>query len=686
MSKALHHTLSFFVVCFALVFAGCDQSEKSSTQNTSTPLAENAYLNHSDSARYVGMNTCKQCHQSIYESFIQTGMGRSFDIASSKKTSASFKNSSIYDPFLNMHYKSFLSGDSMYMCEYRLTGKDTVYKRQEQVNFIVGSGQHTNSHIQSVNGYLNQMPMTYYTQKQTWDMPPGFESGVNTRFTRKIGLECMSCHNGYPGFVMGSENKYKSVPNGIDCERCHGPGSIHVHQKMSGNIIDTSKYIDYSIVNPSKLPIDLQFDICQRCHLQGNAVLKNEHSFFDFKPGMKLNDFMSVFLPKYKNADDEFIMASHADRLKQSACFIKSFEKNEKTSALKPHKGALTCITCHNPHVSVKETNTNQFNNACKNCHTANASGEAKKILVPSRTCFKPNEKNANCVSCHMPSSGSIDIPHVSVHDHYIRKPLTKTDKNKIKEFIGLFAINDKSPDALTRALAYLQQYEKFEQKPQYLDSAATILKADKNNSEKNIHAFIKLYFLQKNYRAIIQLIEATGEQKCYTQLFIKKRYDNKDGWASYQIAEAYMNVDQQFNSANFNKALKWLAKACQLANYNLEFKVKYGNTLALLNMIEPAKQQFESVLKEHPKNISAITNLGYIYLTEGKEKEAINLYMKGLQFDPDYEPLLMNIAGYYAYKKQYKTAITYLNQILSKNPSNAKAKQALKQIQLVNS
>ena len=100
-----------------------------------------------------------------------------------------------------------------------------------------------------------------------------------------------------------------------------------------------------------------QFDICQRCHLQGNTVLKEGKSFYDFLPGQKLSDYMSVFLPKYKNADDEFIMASHADRLKQSACFIKSYEKSGNANALKPYKDALTCISCHNPHLSVKETN-----------------------------------------------------------------------------------------------------------------------------------------------------------------------------------------------------------------------------------------------------------------------------------------------------------------------------------------
>ena len=69
---------------------------------------------------------------------------------------------------------------------------------------------------------------------------------------------------------------------GLIVERCHGPGEIHVEQKLAGNIVDTSKYIDYTIVNPSKLPLDLQFDVCQRCHLQGTVVLTNGSTFNDF--------------------------------------------------------------------------------------------------------------------------------------------------------------------------------------------------------------------------------------------------------------------------------------------------------------------------------------------------------------------------------------------------------------------
>jgi tetratricopeptide (TPR) repeat protein len=629
------------------------------------------YLNHSDSAKYVGINTCKLCHQDIYNTFIKTGMGKSFDVASKTKSSGDYHNSVIYDKIGDFYYKAFWENDSLRFLEYRLQGRDTIYKRLETVNYIVGSGQHTNSHIQSVNGYLNQMPMTFYTQKKKWDLPPGFEDGHNSRFMRKIGLECMSCHNNYPEFVLGSENKFTAVPEGINCERCHGPGSIHVAERQTGSRIDTSKYIDYSIVNPAKLSIDAQFDICQRCHLQGNTVLKEGKSFYDFKPGMKLSDYMTVFLPKYKNADDEFIMASHADRLKQSKCFMKSMEnaKANHTNSLKPYKDAMTCVTCHNPHVSVRETNPNVFNDACNSCHN-----ETRKSKI---SCSKKGiTKISNCVNCHMPKSGSIDIPHVTVHDHYIRKPLTNTDKKGIKEFIGLYAINEKNPSSITKAKAYLNQFEKFENKSYYLDSALIYLK-DKTETDikTNLEPLVQLYFIKNDFNKIATYTNKLSDQTILNTLLIKKSYSNDHAWTSYRIGEAFYNL------GDLQRAINYYKKAVDLAPFVLDFKNKYGSALAAKGLLPNAEKEFTEILKENPKHVSALTNLGYVKLAQGNVRESEQLYFKALRLDPDYEALLLNIAGLYAYKKDFKQAEMYLNKILKRNPNNLKAKQALSQI-----
>lgn len=679
------------MVCAGLY--SCDP-EKPIVTNTPAKADSLLYLNHADSARYVGINTCRQCHMDIYKSFIETGMGKSFDLATRQKSAGDYHSSVVYDKIGDFHYKAFWQNDSLRFLEYRLKGKDTIYKRLETVNYIIGSGHHTNSHIQSINGYLNQMPMTFYTQKKTWDLPPGFEEGHNSRFMRKIGLECMSCHNSYPDFVLGSENKYKAVEKGIGCERCHGPGSIHVHERQTKSPVDTSQYIDYSIVNPAKLSIDRQFDICQRCHLQGNAILKDGKSFYDFRPGMVLSDYMTVFLPKYKNADDEFIMASHADRLKQSPCFIKSMEAARAATGnkLKPYKNAMTCITCHNPHVSVKETNKNVFNDACLKCHgegaeTRRLSGAETNVTENSGQktgnkaqifCSKKGiNKTANCVGCHMPNSGSIDIPHVTVHDHYIRKPLSKQDKQGIKTFIGLYAINEKNPSAIVKAKAYLNQYEKFEHQEYYLDSAAFYLK-DKTDAElrNNLEPLVQLYFTKNNFGQIVTYINRLGDDYVLKSKLITPSYSNDNAWTCYRIGEAL------YKSGNVPRAVSYFKKSAELAPFVLDFKNKYASALASNKQLPEAVLQYNEILKEHPKHVSALTNLGYVKLAQGNLTEAENLYSRALKLDPDYEPLLMNLAGLYAYKKDFNASKKYLNRIIALNPNNQQAKQILTQIQ----
>ncbi len=670
--------LIFLIVLAATVFSSCTDEVKTTTSPTEKKDTL-VYLNHADTARYVGINTCRLCHQSIYNTFIETGMGKSFAGATKQKSAGDYKHSVIYDAFSDFYYKSFWGkNDSLYFLEFRLQGKDTIYKRVERCDYIIGSGHHTNSHMQNISGHFNQMPMTFYTQKKEWHLPPGFENGVNTRFTRKIGLECMSCHNALPDFVMGSENKYNHVDEGINCERCHGPGSVHMQQRSMGTKIDTTNYIDYSIVNPSKLAIDLQFDVCQRCHLQGNAVLKEGKSFYDFKPGMKLSDYISVFLPKYANADDEFIMASHADRLKMSQCFIKSFKPYEVKNKLKPYKDALTCITCHNPHVSVKVTGNEVFNNACKNCHQEG--GKSNLACTDKNVVAAKNAKHGhapaellNCVGCHMPKSGSIDIPHVTVHDHYIRKPITKKEKDKIKTFLGLYAINEKAPDSLTKAKAYVYQYEKFEQKGYYLDSAVKYLSIkNKDLIIKNFNALVQLYFLRNDYTKVISFVNQIGAADLIKTILNKKSYDNQHAWTCYRIAESYNYLNK------VAEALTFFEQANKLAPFVPDFTDKLATCYATNGNNTLAHQYFTETLKENPKYVSAITNLGFLYLTEGNSNRAEQLYMQALELDPDNENTLLNLAGLYNFKGNKLETKNTLKILLKKHPDNKKAAQIL--------
>ncbi len=611
-----------------------------------TLTEQDKYLNLHDTVDYVGMQTCRSCHSNVYDTYIHTGMGQSFDYATKEKSAAQFdQHAIVYDPDSDFYYKPFWKDSTLFIKEFRLENGDTVHSRTERISYVIGSGQHTNSHLINENGYVYQAPITFYTQDGKWDMAPGFENGANSRFSRIIATECMTCHNHLPEHVAGSENKYKAVPRGIECERCHGPGELHVKEKMAGNIVDTSKYVDYTIVNPVNLPVELEVDICQRCHLQGTAVLNDDKTFFDFRPGMQLRDVMNVFLPRYTNAHDKFIMASQADRMRLSKCFT---------------VGKVSCTACHNPHHSVETTAIETYNNTCIGCHQ-----NAEQAICTAPETERVAQEN-NCVNCHMPKSGSIDIPHVRITDHYIGKPIEEQEKNEIAEFIGLECLTKENPSPLDMSRGYIALYEKFVPERQMLDSAGFYLTQVTDKNEAYFKTAIHYHFAKEQYNSIMGLADT------------KEPNSQKDAWTAYRIGEAYAKL------GNVDRSLGFYQKAVDLHPYNLDFNNKLGTAYLQKQKITEAKAVFEFILNENKKQVPALNNLGYIYLLEGKGEQANNYFEKALALDPDYELAMLNKVAYLVVKKEYKAVKKILNRVLKKNPDNAKARQMLEQLKTI--
>ena len=619
--------------------------------NESTTI-ESKYLNHNDSVKYVGMQQCRACHADIYNSYIETGMGKSFDLATPQKSSADFtKHHVVYDKFKNLYYHPYWKNNTMYILEYRLEGKDTIYKRTEKVDYIIGSGQHTNSHLMNVNGYIYQLPLTWYAQLQKWDLPPGFENGSNSRFSRTIEFECMSCHNAFPSVTDFTANKFVNIPNGIDCERCHGPGEAHLKDKIAGNLVDTAHEIDYTIVNPKKLPWERQIDLCQRCHLQGNSVLKEGKTFKDFKPGMVLSDFWEVYMPKYKGQNDEFIMASHAQRLQLSKCFTESNKQN-KTAGKNFETLNLTCITCHNPHVSVKKTGTQIFNNACIKCHSSNTQ------TVCAETEKNRMVKQNDCSSCHMPRSGTIDIPHVSVHDHWIKKPSKQGEIDKIKEFAGLYCINNSTTTDLSKTKALINYVEKFNGNKTALLQANDLIK---NNTEMDwLAAQIQMYFLQNDFESIVNKAS-----------FINVN-EQTNAWLCYRVGQAFLSKN------DFVRAELFFEKAVSLSPQSIDFIDKLAQAKIMLNKLDDAILLLNNNLKTNNKQEGSYVNLGFAYLKQNNIALAKNNYNKALALNPDNEQALLNLAAVYNIENNKTEALKLLKRILVINPKNEEVKQLM--------
>jgi len=438
------------------------------------------------------------------------------------------------------------------------------------------------------------------------------------------------------------------MPTGIECERCHGPGAVHVKEKLAGNIIDTSKYIDYSIVNPKDLSRELQMDLCQRCHLQGLAVLEPNKTFFDFKPGMKLSEVFNVFLPRYTDSHESFIMASQADRLRLSKCYSVS--------------ETMTCLTCHNPHHSVRKADKQQFNDACMSCH------QEQKLALCSESLATRQEVGNNCIQCHMPPSGSMDIPHVNITDHNISIPTNKdleavisnTEKEEIARFLGLKMLTKEKPENLDMARGYLAMHDKYVEAGPILDSAFYYLSQVRENNELVFTTKVHYYFTKKDYQPIINLSKDKSPQLI------------GDGWTAYRIGEAY-NAQ-----GNIQQSLLYYKQAIRMMPLNLEFQEKLGANYLQLGYFPQAKDVFEFILSENPNRELSVSNLGYIYVSLGQIKKGEALYDKALLLNPDYEQAILNKAAVRLHLKDKFGAETLLRRLLKVNPKNQQAIQLL--------
>jgi tetratricopeptide (TPR) repeat protein len=190
--------------------------------------------------------------------------------------------------------------------------------------------------------------------------------------------ECLICHTTNPRAI-----RERSGPEfddrAIGCEQCHGPGGLH-------NSAVALQFSDLAIANPTAAsPADI-VELCGLCHSQQFAVMpasRVAHEWVRF-PG---------------------------STLPWSRCYAET-------------GGALSCVTCHDPHRNA-ETSPTYYEQKCLSCHVTSS---AVTKAPPARghqgeEAFRspcPVNPRRDCLGCHMPKVRH-DWLHGSFTDHYIR-------------------------------------------------------------------------------------------------------------------------------------------------------------------------------------------------------------------------------------------------------------------------
>jgi tetratricopeptide (TPR) repeat protein len=346
------------------------QMDKSAAKETATRPEHDGY---------VGNQACARCHPSIYESYARTPMAHASGPATENLIPADFvhRNSGV-------HYRIYSEGSVVWLSFERPGDPAATGKRQ--LLYSIGSGRRGRSYLFAVDDFVFESPVNWYADRHEWDMAPAFGEAREIPLNLPAYPACLRCHaSGANPSLDGTENRYPTPlfsQDGVGCERCHGPGEAHA---QGG-----------AVVNPAKLPPERRDAVCMQCHLEGSAAIERagRHAH-DFRPGEILDDYIRHYALAGTQAS-ALGANSQFEALAQSKCKIKSGD-------------SMSCISCHDPHYHPAEhERASYYRGKCLACHGASFG-------------LKHHPQQADCMTCHMPSSLSADITHTEVTDHRIR-------------------------------------------------------------------------------------------------------------------------------------------------------------------------------------------------------------------------------------------------------------------------
>ncbi|MFL5607983.1 MAG: multiheme c-type cytochrome, partial [Gemmatimonadaceae bacterium] len=394
--------------------AGCERSSPSSTNAEMPDEPSPTFGNVAGATNYVGDAACASCHAREATVYSQHAMAQSFH----RWTPATRIETPLATPLHNtptgLDYTVVDSGSHLYQVE-SLTGADgrRLHQLARRMDYVMGSGQVARTYFTEENGRLFQLPLTWY-REHGWDFSPGYQIN-NARFDRLLPDRCVACHASYPRTIPHLDGKYAELRDGIGCERCHGPGALHVAERRAST--PHGRSYDRTIVSPARLPLERRMDVCEQCHVHtAVTVLREGKNDFSYMPSQPLKDQFAFF--KVSGSID---LVSHADRLRQSRCFI----------ATRSTSRPLECATCHDPHQPPPAAQARS--QPCLSCHVP-AALQQRLGRSASRGDHTPT---ANCVSCHMPRVQERPVLHGAFTDHWIRVATPASDRPVARAYDG---------------------------------------------------------------------------------------------------------------------------------------------------------------------------------------------------------------------------------------------------------
>jgi predicted CXXCH cytochrome family protein len=343
-------------------------------------------------ARYVGSVRCQSCHKDTYAGWAKTRMA---NVVVDPKThpDAIIPDLSTPDPLV-----TFKKDDIAFV--YGGKWKQRYFTKVGDDYFPLGAQWDT----------THKVWRRYFVADGTDWWVPHYPAD---NMKRPTGPTCDGCHS------VNYDVKTRSVTEwNVGCEKCHGPGSLHVAQPSRSNII-----------NPARVSAVQANDTCIQCHSQGQPVQNPiEGRYYDwpvgFDVGKNLSDFWKLDPPELGSTT--FLHfgdgTAHKNRM-QGNDFVTS----------RMYLRGIRCSDCHNAHGSDNDALLRRpAKDICARCHSPGGQNGPLAPTLERHTHHKADSPGSECVACHMPKIAQT-IGDVNVRSHTFRFiPPSATDRLKI--------------------------------------------------------------------------------------------------------------------------------------------------------------------------------------------------------------------------------------------------------------
>jgi len=588
------------------------------------------FLNQAPGVAYVGQEACRDCHLEEAGTFAHTGMGRAFYPMVPEEVVEDWQvDNEFVDPASGLHYRMEQREGKFFQRQFVLDsqGREIAADERELI-WALGSNHHSRSYVTVRDDKLFQAPVCWYPDAEKWEMCPGYEF-ENFHFVREIGVGCIHCHNGVMVLEQGERNKYeKPYPHGIGCERCHGPGELHVERWESGET--PTGEADPTIVHVRRLPREERIEVCFQCHLgdskASERVIRHDRPVGSFRPGDKITDVVVPFRFAQPTRYD-FGLTAQADRLILSRCYTES-------------GGQIECLTCHNPHVSVYRENrpAQFFRRPCLSCHAEQDCQETLEVRARTEPAAD------DCVQCHMRTAEPDDQRFTDFTDHWIRRDIDEEKDHRSRwayEPIFPERLKQMSPgeQAFYRARAGQLMGSRTENVSARTAMWNSARQAFEEAIEKGFDTVDSQFFLGK------VLLNLGSNPQAETAFARAVAHDPLHEDAAFALGQALARRGQ------LPRALEVFRGMLDHDPANTMALAEVGRTLGLLGRHEEALESYDRAIEEEPWKATLYVNKGRVLAALGRFEEAMQAAAEAVRHDAD------NPAYWEFYEKVHEAA-----------------------------